>query len=266
MKFDLWTAVDIGNSWIKFGQYAPGQPGNWICRGRQRWRDEFEFELGDQPTLWIVASVNREGIARLREIVDQRRPNDHIRIVEFQDVPISTEVEFPELTGIDRFCAAVGAREFVSAELARENSNPVPIVVVDIGTAVTVDAVSFEGVFLGGTIFLGPLKALQELNQQTEALPDISEYEFEDNLRPIGTNTEDALKAGTVFSLVGGIKEIVHRQADVLVGKPEVVVTGGGSRMIRSFLPSNWHIVDDLVLRGIQKTASSIWPQPSIKS
>jgi type III pantothenate kinase len=267
MRFDHWTAVDIGNSWIKFGQYDPDHPGKWIRRGRERWRDGFEIDVVDRPTLWIVASVNRAGVARLQQIVEQSRPDEQIHIINYRDVPISSEVDFPDKTGIDRLCAAVGAKDFVAMQFAAETSATIrPIVVVDIGTAVTVDAISFDGVFLGGAIFLGPLKVLQELNEQTDALPDISEYEFEDNLRPIGSNTEDALKAGTVFSLVGGIKEIVQRQSAVLDGTPEVVVTGGGSRMVQSFLPNTWHLVDDLVLRGIQLTASSILPRHSIES
>ncbi len=242
--------VDIGNSWIKYCVVDhlsdPLPPVK-----RERWAGEFELEITPEPHDWFIASVSRPGREKMQQVL-QARPHDRCLDLNYRDLNLKTAVDYPEKTGIDRFCAARGAIDFV-----RASGEPSPIIVADIGTAVTVDAIDTNDCFVGGTIFLGPVKSLQELCEQTDALPDVSEFQMVSKSDAIGRNTTDAMKAGVIFSLVGGIKEIVARQTRQL-GEPVVVVTGGGAPYVKSFIPENWRVIDDLVLRGIQAATRDI--------
>jgi len=262
------AVVDIGNSWAKFGTYRQTAPEHWCARARIDWRSNLESELPlldlpQHPMAWMISSVHQQGTQILRDWLVSSRPQDAIHEVTHKDFEFRHAVDEPSKTGIDRFCAVAGA-----LAICKKAKKRPPFVIADIGTAVTVDFVDRDSVFCGGTIFLGPLKALEELGQHTDALPNVQDLKIESDLAPIGTNTVAALKAGAVFSLVGAIKEIARLQFnwgahvsvqhdeifdDDVAGEMEtVIVTGGGSPFVRDFVPKSWMIVEDLVLRGIQ--------------
>lgn len=246
-------AADIGNSWVKLAGFELGKS-EWQFRRRDRWRDPIQLEfLNDSPRDWFVSSVSKPGFENLRAAIRKERKQDRIFEVRYSDVPIDSNLDYPEKTGIDRFCAAAGAWDY-----AKSKARNGPLTVVDIGTAVTVDLVDAHGCFQGGAIFIGPVKALQELSEQTDALPDITQLELGDDLNAIGKNTVEALKGGAIFSLVGGVKELIARQQTSIEIETEVWLTGGGAPFIESFSPSEWIFRDDLVLHGIRLAAKSM--------
>ena len=243
--------VDIGNSWLKFSVTESIETAPESIK-RVRWDEAFDLAISSEPHLWMIASVNRNGRERLQQIL-QKRTDDRILDLTYEHLKLETKVEFPNRTGIDRFCAAAGA-----IELVRKSNKTGPIIVADIGTAVTVDAVDADNCFLGGAIFLGPVKALQELGDQTDALPDISEFQLDSNLDAIGRDTTSALKAGAIYSLVGGLKELVRLQSKKLGQDASVVITGGGAPYVSAFVPNDWLVVEELVIHGIHSAAQKL--------
>ena len=103
-----------------------------------------------------------------------------------------------ENAGLDRLLGTIGAMGSIEP----------PLITVDCGTAITVNAVSDKRTFLGGAIFAGIGTQLFGLYKQTAGIP---EEEFEMPERPIGVNTHDSLMAGIYASVVGGVNQTVPR-------------------------------------------------------
>jgi type III pantothenate kinase len=121
-----------------------------------------------------------------------------------------------ENAGIDRMLGTIGA-------MARYGA---PIITVDCGTAVTINAVSKDQEFLGGLIFAGLGTQLYGLSKQTAAIPD---FKFSPIDAVIGVNTEQCLMAGVYASVTGGIQQAVTSiSKGVLKNQDVPVVVSGG--------------------------------------
>jgi type III pantothenate kinase len=150
----------------------------------------------------------------------------------------------------------VGADRVVSAGMAYSKIEKC-VAVASFGTAITVDCVSDEGVFLGGTIFPGLQLSAKALSENTAQLPLVS---LEISEGPFGKTTEEAIANGIIFSTVGALREIVERFATALGKWPEVIVTGGDASLIAAHCDFIHAIVPDLLLLGIE-SAFEKWYQ-----
>jgi type III pantothenate kinase len=143
--------------------------------------------------------------------------------------------------GIDRWLAMMAARARVSGSL----------LVVDIGTAVTVDAVSADGQHLGGYIVPGLALARRSLGAGAAAL-SVTEGPARSGL---GTSTEDAILSGTMAQIVSLIRE---SHADLDDGTA-VVITGGGAESVIPSLGMESIHVPELVLEGLAACQPEEW-------
>jgi len=146
----------------------------------------------------------------------------------------------PSQLGADRWASLIAARRRLLNELF-----PQPCVVVNAGTAVTVDALDAEGAFRGGVIVPGIALMLQALAANTAALkvPPGRYHDF-----PI--NTPDAVYSGAMQAICGAIEQTRWR----LGGDgpfPKVFVAGGGGTEIAPHLSQPMELVDNLVLEGV---------------
>jgi type III pantothenate kinase len=208
---------------------------------RRREADELPTSwLPDAPQPWFVASVNRAREARLIDWLHAQRPLDRYYRLTAHDFDLALDVEFPERVGVDRLAAALAA--------ARLRSGPRPVIVVDAGTAITVDLVDAGGVFRGGAIMPGPYLMAESLHQFTEALPRV-EFPHEAPV-PIGRRTETALQSGLYWGVVGALRELVRQISRGQPDSPQLFITGGGpvADGLRDLTPLE---VPDLVLQGI---------------
>ena len=115
----------------------------------------------------------------------------------------------------------------------------------------TVDLVTADGCFSGGAILAGPTTVAGALAKATDRLPLIAE--LPDRRQPIplvGSNTQDALRSGLVWGLVGGVRELVERFQGTLEQPAQVWLTGGGAHLLLDRLPWNVRYQPDLVLIG----------------
>ncbi len=103
----------------------------------------------DGPTDWWISSVQSTALDQLSHAIQQTRPHDRVCVLRHRDVPMMLNIEFPERLGMDRLFAAWGAW------IAQGRSGAV--IVVQVGTALTMDFVDSRGVFQGGTILPGVL-------------------------------------------------------------------------------------------------------------
>jgi len=122
------------------------------------------------------------------------------------------------------------------------------VVVADFGTATTIDCVNRQGIFLGGVIMPGMKLSAMSLHEHTFALPEVEIQVPEENY---GTNTVSAIQNGIYYGALGALRELVERYATQLGYWPQVVVTGGFSKMIAEKCDFIDSVVPDLCLFGL---------------
>jgi type III pantothenate kinase len=179
-----------------------------------------------------------------------------IRHLSFRDVPLPIRVEAPERVGIDRLLAALTANHL------RQQDRPA--VVIDLGTAITVDLVSAQGEFCGGAILPGFALSARALAEQTDALPLVSFVAEDQEPAPVGKSTVGAIESGLYWGAVGAIRELICQYTAAAVPPPDVFLTGGAAERVAARLstdektsspgferPINARHVDSLVLSGI---------------
>ncbi|MGH2272384.1 type III pantothenate kinase [Anaerohalosphaeraceae bacterium U12dextr] len=153
-------------------------------------------------------------------------------------LPIETNVENPQEVGTDRLVTAAAA--FAVVEDA--------VVVADFGTAITIDLVDDNGVFMGGIIAPGMAMGANALHTATAKLPQV------DVIRPdsvYGTNTRKAITAGLFYAAAGLLETMTRKYAEELGKWPHVIVTGNAASILKDeceFVDS-W--VPELAVRGI---------------
>jgi type III pantothenate kinase len=240
-------AVDIGNSSTKIAVDQTCDDDRRssikILRGSEQ-PDENWLRDIEEPCFWSVSSVNKERLESLNNWVCSNRPADMFHPISADDVEMETNVESREQLGRDRLIAA-----WMAVQLDDQSG---PLVVVDAGTAVTIDYVDADEVFQGGVIYPGAESNFRHLAAHTDALPNLSQRNTE---RPtpgdvIGKSTRDAILKGVFHSQACAILGIVKRIQSQAGQPTPVYITGGGIANLIDFFPAKWNEVPDLVLRG----------------
>ena len=163
-------------------------------------------------------------------------------IVVDQDVDTGLRYEGDERLGADRAVALVAA-------IAKYGA---PLILLDFGTATSIDAVAADGTYLGGTIGTGLRVTMNALNQVTALLPRV-DLGMPDHV--IGRNTVEQIQAGVVGSYVGGVEYLISRMTEELGEGPVTVVATGGLSELIAANTDKIHAVDpDLVPEGIRLT------------
>lgn len=239
-------ACDVGNSSIHFASITGDEAGDVHVSRIGELAD-----LGPQlaqiweqipaPRKLVAASVNPTGLKALEAAAQEALGQAVLVIGRDLPLPIDTDLPHPEAVGVDRLCAAVAAFDRLG----------VACVVADFGTAITVDCVNDEGVFLGGAIMPGLALGAAALHGNTAQLPQVQLVEPD---WVYGKNTEQAIVGGLIFGARGALRELVEAYATELGHWPPVIVTGGDARLIAGDPNESalvQAIVPDLVLRGV---------------
>lgn len=157
----------------------------------------------------------------------------------------------PRALGGDRWAALVAARHLHPRRA---------VIVVDAGTAVTVDALDADGVFRGGVILPGARAMREALGRQTA---NLGGGDGGDNAAALATalatDTQAAMSAGAWLAVAGGVDAAVARQLAALPdgGDSTVLLTGGDAERIAAQLTAGVERAPDLVLRGVAVIAAS---------
>ncbi|MGD9126493.1 MAG: type III pantothenate kinase [Planctomycetia bacterium] len=248
---DTLIAVDIGNSQIKLGRRRPTlsesisfHPDELIDSGA-KCLGEWIAEQQQDAAIWRIGSVNRPTTTRLLNWLHENRPEDKIHLLMADEVPIKVAVPRPDMVGIDRLLGAAAAY--------RRRSSHNAVIVVDIGSAITIDLVSSKGEFLGGSILPGVGMAARAMHQFTDLLPELDTSDW--HVKPpdvIGNATEPAILSGLFWGTVGAVNELIDRMHQGLHASADVFLTGGGSQTVARFLDAQPEVVPDLILEGIE--------------
>ncbi|REJ77025.1 MAG: type III pantothenate kinase [Planctomycetota bacterium] len=259
-SWQRFLAIDAGNTRVKFGVIDWAGAGAFALPqcladaaiavgGAIPWR-----ELpGEQSTPAFITGSNPGEIERIcRDWPADRTPP--VVLTDRETFPIEIDVDFPDKVGIDRLLNGVAANRL------RESGQCV--VIVDSGTATTVDCVDAEGRFCGGAILPGFDLCARALHQYTALLPVIemsSVLQSDAAPAELGRNTEAAITGGLYWGHVGAVKELVGR----LSGHDEpgqeslLLLTGGAAPLLHPHLSANARMEPHLALQGLAIVAAS---------
>src|SRR5438132_903096 len=124
-----------------------------------------------------------------------------------------------------------------------------PLIVVDFGTATTLDAITAKGEYLGGAICPGVQISADALFQRAARLPRI---DVRKPARIVGRTTVGAMESGLFYGYVGMVEGLVRRMTDELGGSAISVATGGLADVIAPETPVIQHVDPDLTLHGLR--------------
>jgi type III pantothenate kinase len=237
--------LNVGNSRLAMGAFVAGKleyvnrvghdpRSDWPGIIAQAWSRVSELE----GAAVAGASVNPPLVEALEHAVQQATGQSVQWVGRELDRPIKVRTQNADETGIDRILNVAAAYESMGKAC----------VVVDAGTAVTVDCCNDAGEFLGGAIAPGAAMMGHALHTETAKLPDV---QFDVPTGPFGTTTEQAIRQGMYHGIRGMVKELVENYATELGIWPEIIATGGDAPR----LFENWELVHaiapDLTLYGI---------------
>jgi len=244
-------AIDIGNTNIVFGLFAGEElKTHWRIRTeRNRTTDEYwvlvnEFlrlnEIGPTSIHHIIIScVVPPLIPVFEELSRKYLKSDPLVVGPGIKTGISILYHNPTEVGADRIVNAIAGFEKYGG----------PLIIVDFGTAITFDAVSEKGEYLGGAIFPGLNISLEALYKSTAKLSPV------DIVLPehvIGKSTKESIQSGTVYGFVGVIESIVSKMQSE-IGKPaQVIGTGGVLPVIEKQVKSIKTVDPFLTLEGLR--------------
>lgn len=235
--------IDLGNSRVKWlwacgadldpESAGVGDPGAFeqACRARG----------GARPEAVLVASV--AGVERTGRIADFCAGLWDVRPLllsaQAESRGVRNGYDEPARLGVDRWLAIVGA----------VHHHGKPVVVWDLGTATTLDAVDGTGQHLGGWILPGPTTMIDSLGRQT-ALRAAMQLDQPAAGEP-GRSTADAIRAGVLAAQVGALHRFLGRVAERIGRSPRLVVTGGAAPAVLPALDVD--CIEDpwLVFRGM---------------
>ncbi len=242
------VAVDIGNSRIKFfrdNEFISFELDKVHFSNVENYLELF---AGEDLT-FVIASVNQ---ALKNKIANSLKSLGIDNIFASELLSEQEIIDFSGIEGMgeDRKLGLIGAL----------NETAPPLITVDCGTAVTVNALDKENKCLGGAIFAGFYTQTEALSEKSDALPKILPRKIS---YASAKTTDEALNAGIVLGTAGAIKEIVERidRRHFNGARCDVVLTGGYSELIAEYL-ENWkhNVIENrhLVLKGIIRAAAKL--------
>lgn len=231
-------AIDAGNSRIKWGCFAAGE---WLNEGAIAHGDidSLRAALGNVTAPRKIIISNVAGVLvqqRLSTALEQFSVPPHWIASEKACAGVTNGYAQPSQLGSDRWAALIGAR--------RESNGPV--LVVNAGTALTIDAMNPAGDFLGGLIVPGIRLMMRSLTTGT-AHAHAAHGEF----AALPTNTLDAIYSGALNAALGAITRMRDALAARTGAEPINIVSGGAAAALIAHLPPPTREVPRLVLQGL---------------
>ena len=200
----------------------------------------FDFSLQEVQGA-VLSSVVPELTEVFALLLDNLTGKPPIQVSHERNLGIEINTETPAKVGQDRLINATAAYQQYKTSL----------IIIDCGTASTLDVVTAEGVFQGGVICPGLLISADVLFSKAAQLFQVN-LEMPENV--IGKNTTDSIKSGLIYGYGGMIDSLIKRITNEIEQQgqptPTVVITGGLAAKILPILP-NVIYHDDLTLRGL---------------
>lgn len=247
----MLLAIDVGNTQTHIGAFdGTGLVGHWrFATDRTDTADELAVRLSNLLALHglglgeIDSSITASVVPRLNPEYS-RMSAAHLGGPCMMVGPgvrtgMAVRLENPHELGADRFVNAVAAYERFGTTCA----------VVDFGTAITFDAVSAQGEYLGGVIGPGIQISMEALTERAARLPNV---DLSEPSGVIGRTTQASLQSGMVYGFAGAIDAIASRIQAELDEEVAFIATGGMAASITPFCDMVDEVDDLLTLTGLR--------------
>ena len=232
-------AIDIGNSLVKAAVFDKGQAVETF-RSKTADKDFFDVIFETYPDIesiiLVTSGPEADDVAELLSM----RSTRFIRFGADTPLPVKNLYGTPETLGCDRLAAAVGAHA-----LYPDNN----VLIVDFGTAITIDVVSAAGEFLGGNISPGAMTRFRALHEYTSKLPLRS---LADETKLIADNSNQAVESGVINGIVYEIEGYIARLSEKY-DDLKIIFTGGDSNFFAKRLKNTIFATYDLVVYGLNR-------------
>ncbi|MGK5059873.1 type III pantothenate kinase [Janthinobacterium sp. LB2P49] len=235
--------IDAGNTRIKWALVTADSPlGGWLASGTVT-----HAQIDTLAAQWETLAINEALLSNVAGTVIGTRlramlpvmPHDFVSLPQLAGLTNAYRV--PSQLGCDRFAAAIGAQALAPGQA---------VIVANCGTATTIDAITADGVFLGGMILPGLGLMASSLARNTAQLPQIAS----DAVLPAGfaDNTDDAILSGCLAAQAGAIERAVRMH-----GASACLLSGGAAPRIAPALALAvpLQLVDNIVMLGLQAAA-----------
>ncbi|PUE46397.1 type III pantothenate kinase [Limnohabitans sp. 2KL-1] len=248
-----FLAIDVGNTRLKWALYdQPSPQGQLLAHGAEFLENIDRLSEGTWaqlpvPDVMLGCVVAGDAI--------KRRVQEQMEIWDFspkwvvpglEEAGLINGYDHPSRLGSDRWVAMIGARHRMMATGQKR-----PLVVVMVGTAVTVEAIDEHGHFLGGLILPGHGIMLRALESGTAGL-----HVPTGEVRPFPTNTSDALTSGGTYAIAGACERMVQHLREHTGQEPVCVMTGGAGWKMAPSMSVQFELVDNLIFDGLLAMAA----------
>jgi len=250
-----FLALDIGNTRLKWAQYTSPHAGSALLAQGAEFLENIDklaegaWSTLPAPTHILGCAVAGDAIKRRarEQITESWDVAPHWVVASESECGLRNGYDHPTRLGADRWVAMIGAYHRMLAQGA-----PRPMVVVMVGTAVTVEAVDAHGVFLGGLILPGHGIMLRALESGTAGLhvPTGEVCEFP-------TNTSNALTSGGTYAIAGAVERMVQHVRNHCAAEPKCIMTGGAGWKMAPSMSVPFELVDNLIFDGLLQLANS---------
>lgn len=245
--------VDIGNTRIKWarlerGRLAPSRVAAHSSWGPADYRRRL-FGRSAVPMRVLISSVAGSKVNRALAAAARRAGVASVFLqVHRRAGGVTVGYAEPWRLGVDRFAAAVGAHALFPE---------LPLCVVGIGTAMTVDFLGADGRHHGGVIVPAPALMVESLLERTSGIRRRARGGGGGRMGLFSRSTRAGISAGARFAAAALIDRAVEETLPLARRRALVVIHGGGAPQVRPLLRSTWVGVPDLVLRGLSVLAQA---------
>ena len=244
-----FLAIDVGNTRLKWTLYERPAPGAQALARGVEFLEQID-RLADtgwvglpEPQSMLGCIVAGQAIRhRVHEQMEIWSVEPHWVVASSAEAGLINGYDYPARLGADRWVAMIGARHHVLAREGRAR----PILLVMVGTAVTVEAIDAEGRFLGGLILPGHGIMLRALESGTAGLhvPTGEVCEFP-------TNTSDGLTSGGTYAIAGACERMAQHLRARCGEEPACVMTGGAGWKMLPNMARSYELVESLIFDGL---------------
>jgi len=246
----MLLAIDIGNTNIVIGVIRDDEIlfKARIATDRLRTSDQYGVEMLNMLQMF---HINREDITDciISSVVPPVFNSVYTGVVKLigkqplvvgpgLKTGLNIHVDTPSQVGADRIVAAVAALAEYTA----------PLVLIDMGTATTLEVVEPDNVYMGGVIFPGVMVSLDSLTSRTAQLPGIS---LDKPKNVIGRNTVDCMRSGAMYGTAAMLDGLIDRIAEELGHTSTIIATGGIAQFIIPLCKHEIILEKELLLKGL---------------
>ncbi len=248
-----FLAIDVGNTRLKWALYDAPRPGALLLAHGAEFLDHIEtlaegrWALLSPPQYMLGCVVAGDAAKhRVQEQMELWDVTPSWVVSSSQEAGLTNGYDHPSRLGSDRWVAMIGARNRVLAQGPAR-----PLVVVMVGTAVTVECIDAQGHFMGGLILPGHGIMLRALESGTAGLhvPTGEVCEFP-------TNTSDALTSGGTYAIAGAVERMVQHVRQHCGEEPACIMTGGAGWKMAPSMTRPFELVDNLIFDGLLEIAA----------